>query len=44
MMPMLAILVVFGGFMFFDLEKAASWVTIFTIIRVAVILIVIVGF
>lgn len=28
MMPMMAILVVFGGFMFFDLEKAASWVTI----------------
>lgn len=44
MMPMMAILVVFGGFMFFDLEKAASWVTIFTIIGVVVILIGIVGF
>ena len=44
MMPMMAILVVFGGFMFFDLEKAASWVTIFTIIGVVVILIGIAGF
>lgn len=44
MMPMMAILVVFGGFMFFDLEKAASWVAIFTIIGVVVILIGIAGF
>lgn len=44
MMPMLAILVVFGSFMFFDLEQAASWVTIFTIIGVVVILIGIAGF
>ena len=38
------VMTLFGGFMFFDLEKAASWVTIFTIIGVVVILIGIVGF
>ena len=32
MMPLLAILVVFGGFMFFDLSKAGSWTVIFTVI------------
>ena len=32
MMPLVAILVVFGGFMFFDLSKADSWVWIFSII------------
>lgn len=36
MMPLLAILAVFGGFMGFDLSKSESWVTIFTIIGVAV--------
>ena len=37
MMPLLAILVVFGGFMSFDLNLAQSWTTIFNIIGIAVI-------
>ena len=37
MMPLLAILVVFGGFMGFDLNESGSWVTIFTVIGIAVI-------
>ena len=32
MMPLVAILVVFGGFMFFDLTKIQSWTVIFTVI------------
>jgi len=32
MMPLVSILVVFGGFMSFDLEQSQSWVTIFRII------------
>ena len=32
MMPLVAILVVFGGFMFFDLSKPSSWTMIYTII------------
>lgn len=32
MMPLLAILVVFGGFMFFDLKESASWTVIFAVI------------
>ena len=32
MMPLLAILVVFGGFMGFDLNQSSSWTTIFIII------------
>ena len=32
MMPLVAILAVFGGFMAFDLEQASSWTTIFLII------------
>ena len=44
MMPLVSILVVFGGFMFFDLEKASSWSVIFTIIGVAVSVIGILGF
>ncbi len=43
MMPLVAILAVFGGFMSFNLDEAASWTTIFIIIGVAVILIGIVG-
>ena len=43
MMPLVAILVVFGGFMFFDLEKAASWTLIFTIIGVVVTIIGVLG-
>lgn len=44
MMPLVSILVVFGGFMFFDLEKASSWTTIFTIIGAVVTVIGIIGF
>lgn len=43
MMPLVAILVVFGGFMFFDLEKASSWTLIFTIIGVVVTIIGVLG-
>ena len=38
MMPLISILVVFGGFMGFSLEEASSWATIFTIIGISVIL------
>ena len=44
MMPLVSILVVFGGFMFFDLEQADSWTTIFTVIGVATTAIGIAGF
>ena len=44
MMPLVSILVVFGGFMSFDLNLAESWVTIFHIIGIVVILIGISGF
>ena len=44
MMPLVSILVVFGGFMFFDLEKASSWSLIFTIIGILVTAIGILGF
>ncbi len=37
MMPLVAILAVFGGFMAFDLDKASAWVSIFAIIGIAVI-------
>ena len=37
MMPLIAILVVFGGFMGFDLDQSASWTWIFAIIGVIVI-------
>ncbi len=43
MMPLVAILVVFGGFMFFDLSKADSWVWIFSIIGGAVFIIGLIG-
>lgn len=43
MMPLLAVLVVFGGFMGFDLNKSESWNSIFTIIGVVVTLIGIAG-
>ncbi len=36
MMPLLAVLVVFGGFMGFDLDESRSWQVIFTIIGVVV--------
>ena len=32
MMPLVSVLVVFGGFMFFDLDSEASWTIIFSII------------
>ena len=44
MMPLVAILAVFGGFMSFDLGKSESWTTIFIIIGVAVTVIGILGF
>ncbi len=44
MMPLVATLVVFGGFMFFDLTKPDSWSMIFTIIGVLVCLIGVIGF
>ena len=43
MMPLLAILVVFGGFMGFDLDKSESWTAIFNIIGVVVIAIGVLG-
>ena len=43
MMPLVAILAVFGGFMSFDLGKSESWTTIFAIIGGAVIVIGILG-
>ncbi len=44
MMPLVSILVVFGGFMSFDLNLPESWVTIFRIIGAAVTAIGISGF
>ena len=44
MMPLVAILAVFGGFMSFDLGKSESWTTIFAIIGGVVIVIGILGF
>ncbi len=44
MMPLLAILVVFGGFMAFDLNRAESWTTIFLLIGAAVLIIGVLGF
>ena len=44
MMPLVAILAVFGGFMGFDLDKSGSWTAIFLIIGIAVTVIGILGF
>ncbi len=44
MMPLVATLVVFGGFMFFDLSKPESWSLIFTVIGVLVCAIGVLGF
>ena len=44
MMPLIAILAVFGGFMSFDLAKSESWTMIFSIIGIVVIIIGILGF
>ncbi len=43
MMPLLAVLVVFGGFMGFDLDRAESWSAIFLIIGGAVLVIGVLG-
>lgn len=43
MMPLVAILVVFGGFMGFDLDQAQSWTAIFLIIGISVCAIGILG-
>jgi len=44
MMPLVAILVVFGGFMGFNLDEASSWTTIFAVIGAVVTLVGVVGF
>ena len=44
MMPLVAILVVFGGFMSFNLDLESSWVTIFRIIGCVVLVLGILGF
>ncbi|MBO4411691.1 MAG: MFS transporter [Lachnospiraceae bacterium] len=44
MMPLIAILVVFGGFMGFDLNRAESWTAIYLIIGAVVLLIGVLGF
>lgn len=44
MMPLVAILVVFGGFMGFDLNKAESWTLIYIIIGGVVLLLGVAGF
>lgn len=44
MMPLVAILVVFGGFMSFDLSLESSWATIFIILGALVILMGVLGF
>lgn len=44
MMPLVAILVVFGGFMGFDLEQADNWTVIYNIIGGIVLIIGIAGF
>ena len=43
MMPLVAILAVFGGFMAFDLDRSESWLAIFVIIGIAVTLIGVLG-
>lgn len=43
MMPLVAILVVFGGFMSFDLNLAQSWTSIFLIIGISVFVIGVLG-
>lgn len=44
MMPLLSILIVFGGFMSFDLDTAQAWTKIYYIIGVLTVLIGILGF
>ena len=44
MMPLVSILIVFGGFMGFDLDKASSWKTIYYIIGAVTAVIGVLGF
>ena len=44
MMPLIAILVVFGGFMGFDLDMAESWTTIYLVIGIVVLAVGVLGF
>ena len=44
MMPLVAILVVFGGFMSFNLDLQSSWITIFKMIGTVVFLLGVLGF
>ena len=44
MMPLVAILAVFGGFMAFDLDQASSWTIIFAIIGGVVTVVGVIGF
>ena len=44
MMPLISILVVFGGFMGFDLDQASSWTVIYSVIGGLVLLIGVLGF
>ncbi len=44
MMPLLSVLVVFGGFMFLDLGKPESWTVIFTVIGALMFAVGILGF
>ncbi len=44
MMPLVAILAVFGGFMAFDLDNSSSWIWIFSIIGGLVLIIGVLGF
>ncbi len=44
MMPLVAILVVFGGFMFFNLDMPSSWTLIFLIIGILTLVIGVLGF
>ena len=43
MMPLLAMLAVFGGFMSFDLNKAESWTAIYLVIGIVVLIIGVLG-
>ena len=43
MMPLLSVLVVFGGFMFLDLNLAGSWTIIFTVIGVLMLAVGVLG-
>lgn len=43
MMPLVAILVVFGGFIAFDLERSSSWTAIFLIVGISVLAIGVLG-